>query len=127
MGRNGNSIFITARNEADKLETVSMLHALGVYCKGFLLDLSSMESIDVFLNSFDEHIDILINNAGVHLKGSPANINKNVLSDSFNVNIIGLWHLTSGLIPFLSKSDNPKIINVSSSAGAIQSIHHSPI
>lgn len=127
LGVRGNSVFITARNELDRVKTVSILNKMGVNCRGFLLDLSSMESIDAFLHSFDEDIDVLINNAGVHLKGSPSNMEKTVLMDSFGVNIIGPWYLTSKLIPKLSKSETPKIINVTSGAGAIVSQHHSPI
>ena len=127
LGARGNSIFITARNESDRLKAVAILKKIGINCRGFLLDLSSMESIDAFLQSFDEDIDILINNAGVHLKGTPSNIEKTVLMDSFGVNIMGPWYLTAKLIPKLSKSKNPKIINVTSGAGAITSQHHSPI
>ena len=127
LGERGHNIFITARNEPDKLQAVSILNDLGIQCKGFLLDLSSMESIDTFLNSFDEDIDVLINNAGVHLKGSPADIEKEILLDSFGVNIMGPWYLTSRLIPKLSKSKTPKIVNVTSGAGSIVSQHHSPI
>ncbi len=127
LGTRGNRVFITARNESDRLETVQGLSKIGINCRGFLLDLSSLESIDAFLNSFDEDLDVLINNAGVHLKGSPSNMEKAVLKDSFGVNIMGPWYLTSSLIPKLSRSENPKIINVTSGAGAIVSQHHSPI
>ena len=123
----GNRVFITARNESDRLKALEILNKIGINCRGFLLDLSSLESIDAFLHSFDEDIDVLINNAGVHLEGSPSNMEKDVLLDSFGVNIIGPWYLTSKLIPKLSKSKNPKIINVTSGAGAIESQHHSPI
>ena len=108
LGGKGNRVFITARKESDKLMTVSILNEMGINCRGFLLDLSSMESIDAFLDSFDEDIDVLINNAGVHLKGSPSDMDKAVLLDSFGVNIMGPWYLTSKLIPKLSKSKNPK-------------------
>ena len=127
LGGKGNRVFITARKESDKLKTVSILNEMGINCRGFLLDLSSMESIDAFLDSFDEDIDVLINNAGVHLKGSPSDMDKAVLLDSFGVNIMGPWYLTSKLIPKLSKSKNPKIVNVTSGAGAVVSQHHSPI
>lgn len=127
LGEKGHYVFITARNETDKLQAVAQLNDLGIQCKGFLLDLSSMESIDAFLNAFNEDIDVLINNAGVHLKGSPADIEKDTLLDSFGVNIMGPWYLTSKLIPKLSKSKTPKIVNVTSGAGSVVSQHHSPI
>jgi NAD(P)-dependent dehydrogenase (short-subunit alcohol dehydrogenase family) len=74
LGEKGHHVFITARNETDKLNATALLNDLGVLCKGFLLDLSSMESIDAFLNAFDEDIDVLINNAVVHINGKPAYI-----------------------------------------------------
>ena len=127
LGKKGNTVFITARNESDKLKTVLLLSEMGIDCKGYLLDIASMESIETFLKSFDEDIDVLVNNAGVHLKGSPATIQKDVLLSSFGTNIMGPWYLTSQLIPKLAKSNNPKIINVTSGAGSRVSQHHSPI
>lgn len=127
LGIRGNRVFVTARRASDLSSTVSALTDMGIDCKGYLLDLSSLESIDSFLQLFQESLDVLINNAGVHLKGSPSQLSKDALSNSFHVNAIGPWYLTGQLIPILGKSANPKIINVTSGAGAQKSQHHSPV
>lgn len=127
LGKKGGTVFFTARKEAAKIATLEELNKMRIQCKGYVLDLSSMESIDSFLDTFEEEIDILINNAGVHLIGSPSNIEKSDLVDAFHVNMMGPWYLTSKLMPKLSRSKNPKIINITSGAGSRVSQHHSPI
>ena len=126
LGLKGNSIFITARNSTDLSAAVSSLLEKGINCKGYILNLSSTASINSFTTNFQEELDVLINNAGVYLRGFPSQLNEASLLDSFYVNTIGPWYLTNKLIPKLSKSKTPKIINVSSGAGAMKSHHHSP-
>ncbi|MEM6343806.1 MAG: SDR family NAD(P)-dependent oxidoreductase [Bacteroidota bacterium] len=126
LGVKGHTIFITARSDKDLSGAVASLMAKGVNCSGYLLDLSSTESIDTFVEDFAEELDVLVNNAGVYLSGYPSQLSKANLLASFYVNTIGPWYLSNKLIPKLSKSQSPKIINVSSGAGAMKSQHYAP-
>ncbi len=126
LGKKGHRIFITARSDKDLSEALASLMAKGINCQGYILDLSSTDSIEALADSFEEELDVLVNNAAVYLSGYPSQLSKASLLDSFHVNTIGPWYLTNKLIPKLARSKNPKIINVSSGAGAMKSQHYSP-
>ncbi len=59
-----------------------------------------------------EKIDVLINNAGVFRPGK--NILKNELEETFMVSHLAHFYLTNELLPLLEKSQQARIINVSS-------------
>ncbi len=67
------------------------------------------------------HLDILINNAGISgivtqtaLETSAENYN-----EVFNVNVYGVVRVTQSFIELLKKSDEPRIVNVSTSVGSL--------
>ncbi|PRY90961.1 SDR family NAD(P)-dependent oxidoreductase [Mongoliibacter ruber] len=81
------------------------------------VDLASMDSIIQSIKTIQSkvsHIDVLINNAGGIFH------EKSVTEDGFELtlsaNHLGHFLLTNKLMPWLLKSPNPKVINVSSEA-----------
>jgi NAD(P)-dependent dehydrogenase (short-subunit alcohol dehydrogenase family) len=62
-------------------------------------------------------LDILVNNAAVALMSGGTERER--LQNSFDINATGPYLLTKALIPLLRKSDNPRIINISSGAGSL--------
>lgn len=84
------------------------------------LDFSSRESIEEFLsNSFIKDIDILINNAGQLTGGLLEDQPLDAIYSMFQVNLIGLIHLTRALLPSLMKRSEAMIVNNSSVSGVM--------
>ena len=84
------------------------------------LDVQSDEQIEQarkFITQTHGKLDILVNNAGVALPAGATERER--LQAAFDVNATGPYLLTKALIPLLSKSNNPRIINISSGAGSI--------
>jgi short-subunit dehydrogenase len=84
------------------------------------IDLSSKESIDKCLEALSDdtkHLDILINNAGQFVAGPLQKEDLDAVYKMFQVNIVGLIHLTSKLLPILLKRPEGKVVNNSSIAG----------
>ena len=82
------------------------------------LDLINRDSIRAFASTFSERydrLDTLINNAGV--MGPPQTITPNGLELQFDANHVGHFLLTSLLLDRLERSEDGRIINVSSLAG----------
>lgn len=93
--------------------------------KVFKLDLSVPESIEQCsenIHNFNSKIDILINNAGVLLDEGELTINTEKLRKTLEVNLIGPIYFTEKLINLINL--NGHIINISSSAGSLQNVHH---
>jgi NAD(P)-dependent dehydrogenase (short-subunit alcohol dehydrogenase family) len=116
-----NHVIIGARNEQRGLDALHKLQSLNL--KGSLsfqkLDVSSDESIfaavkDITAN-FDK-LDVLVNNAGVLV---PEPTTRAAMRETFEVNVFGPVILTDALAPLLAKSNDPRIINISSGLGSI--------
>lgn len=66
------------------------------------------------------HLDLLINNAGMGGRGkSFAATSAEELESLFRVHCAGAFNVTKALMPYLLKSSNPAIINVSSRLGSM--------
>jgi len=78
-----------------------------------VLDLTSLASIQAFIDSWNHpKLDILINNAGV------MNLPKRALTEDgfemhMGVNHLGHFALTKGLLPYLKKSSDPRVVTMS--------------
>lgn len=82
-----------------------------------IADLSSLESVDDLVTTFRQEydrLDILINNAGIFLKGREKS--EDDIEKTFATNHLGHFHLTTSLLDILEKSSPSRIINVSSAA-----------
>lgn len=62
------------------------------------------------------HIDVLINNAGMYAKG----VSADDFIESFRVNSIAPFLITSALLPKLKKSPAAKVVQITSKMGSIQ-------
>lgn len=71
------------------------------------------------INNRFNHIDVLINCAGVGTGGAVEEVSVEDLKWVYNVNIFGTVELIQETLPLLKKSDHAKIINVGSVAGEI--------
>jgi len=78
------------------------------------LDLSSTVSIDAYISQLTEPIDILINNAGINRLGSIDEISSNDFEQVIQINLLGHFHLTQGLVKGMKARRCGWIINISS-------------
>lgn len=75
--------------------------------------------ISDFLAEYDS-LDLLINNAGSASFGSNlASVDPDVVRDQINLHCVGALAVSKAALPFLIKSPNPKIINVTSRLGSV--------
>ena len=116
-----NHVIVSARNEQRGLDAVKKLQAMNL--KGTLsfqkLDVASDESIFTTVKEIEanfDKLDVLVNNAGIFVTGPTT---RDVMRESFEINVYGPVILTDALAPLLEKSNDPRIINVSSGLGSI--------
>ncbi len=82
-----------------------------------LLDLASLDSVKEFADKFKQkynRLDLLINNAGVMMP--PYSKTKDGFELQFGTNHLGHFALSLQLIELLNKTENSRIVNVSSGA-----------
>ncbi|MCA9387080.1 SDR family oxidoreductase [Candidatus Dojkabacteria bacterium] len=83
-------------------------------------DLSQAQIIPILakdLESNYDHIDVLINCAGVGIYNDLENLTEAEWDLTFNVNIKAPFFLSQKLLPLLRKSEKPIIMNIGSEAG----------
>jgi len=73
-----------------------------------------------FLN-IEDHLDVLVNNAGIIVDGDDAilEINGELFRKTLETNTIGALRVTRAFAPLLRKSKAPRVINVSSGGGQL--------
>lgn len=126
-------VFIGARDEKAGKAAAEKLRSEGARttkdpsddCIGFLkIDISKPESIRAAAEHFgtrSDRLDVLINNAGVLLDGDKEalKITPEMFENTLRTNTLGALLVSQAFVPFLKKSDAPRIVNVSSTGGQL--------
>ena len=129
LAREGFRVFLGARNAkagktaADKLNQEG---ERGDYGKiSFIeIDISKPASIQRAAEEFSkqsDRLDALINNAGILLDEDKdaLSITPEIFETTLRTNTLGALLVSQAFLPFLRKSDAPRIVNVSSSGGQL--------
>lgn len=118
----GVKTILACRNEELGLKAVSELKSKGYDCEYRNLDISDKDSVLKFTQEFAkdyEKLDILVNNAAIAFKGSDPTPFKDQANATVKPNFFGTLEVTNNLLPLLSKSAEPRIVNVASQAGRL--------
>ncbi|MDY6781679.1 MAG: SDR family NAD(P)-dependent oxidoreductase [Cyanobacteriota bacterium] len=91
------------------------------------LDVADDGSLEKAANALSEeidHLDVLINNAGIYPDGDAniLTISRELLAQTLNTNTFGAVRVTQSLLPLLEKAPQGRIINVSSGYGTLDSL-----
>jgi len=120
LARAGGEVIIAGRNHQKGEQAISSILAAipSASVRFEQVDLASLKSIVAFserLRSQRDHLDLLINNAGVM-----APPQRRETSDGFELqfgtNYLGHFALTAGLLPLLRKGKEPRVVTLSSIA-----------
>ena len=127
--REGFRVFLGARDQeagkaaADKLNQES--RRAGAEEIIFLqIDISKAESIRRAAEEFSrqsDRLDALVNNAGILLDDDKdiLSLSPEMLQTTLRTNTLGALLVAQAFVPFLRKSDHPRIVNVSSGGGQL--------
>ncbi|NER78470.1 MAG: SDR family NAD(P)-dependent oxidoreductase [Leptolyngbya sp. SIO1D8] len=91
------------------------------------LDVSDDRSIDRAINTLRQtidHLDVLINNAGIYPDSSVniLTIARESLDAAMNTNTFGVIRMVQACLPLLENSQDARVINVSSGMGALDGL-----
>lgn len=120
LARAGGDVIIAGRNPTKGAEAVRRIKERAPQASVTLeiVDLASLASIEALAKRLKEtrdHIDVLINNAGVMTPPT-----RQTTSDGFELqfgtNYLGHFALTGRLLPLLTRAKNPRVVTLSSIA-----------
>lgn len=114
----GCKVIITAR-DLDKVSELA--DKIGVSARE--LDITNDQSISRLAKDLKTEfgkIDVLINNAGSFFDQGEEPLSSDIefIKDALDTNLLGAWRMIKAFYNLLEKSDQPRIVNVSSGAGS---------
>ena len=88
------------------------------------IDVADNDSVTTAAREFsniEDHLDVLVNNAGIIVDGDNAilEISDDLFRNTLETNTLGALRVTRAFVPLLSKSKSPRVINVSSGGGQL--------
>lgn len=119
LAKKGNHIYLHGRNEEKLKKVIEEVKAesKNENVDGFVADFSILKNVEKMTKEVIDKmtvIDILINNAGIFKSNVGTTVDG--LDIRFAVNYFAPYILTKALLPLIRKSDQPRIINLSSAA-----------
>lgn len=125
LANEGHTIYLHGRQEQKLADVISEIKETtqNEDIKGFVADFSDLKAVKKMAEKVSNElpqIDVLINNAGV-FKTNVAQ-NADGLDLRMVVNYLAPYVFTNGVVPFLQKGENARVINLSSAAQSEVSI-----
>lgn len=118
LARRGHRVLATMRTPA-KGEAMAKLAAdEGLDLRVVALDVNDQESVDRAIGEAGP-IDVLVNNAGVEVKGAIEEITDALARDQFETNVFGLLRLLRAVLPQMRERNAGVIVNIGSIAGVV--------
>ncbi|KAJ8352578.1 hypothetical protein SKAU_G00240540 [Synaphobranchus kaupii] len=125
IAKRGGTVHLICRNkdraEEARREIVEQSENENVHVH--LLDMSHPRQVWEFAKSFQENhsLHVLINNAGCMV--NQRELTEDGLEKNFATNTLGMFILTAALIPALKKSNDPRVVTVSSGGMLVQKLN----
>lgn len=117
LAREGARLVLAGRRK-ERLEPVAA--EIGPEALVISGDVSQKADIHRVLDETFAHfgsIDVLLNNAGVLHIGTAEQISEDQWDETFNVNVRGVWLLSTGALPYMRRTGGGSIINMASVLG----------
>lgn len=114
----GAGIAIAARDGKTNRESAAAIRAdYGVDCQSYVCDVKDEASIVATVKAAAAHfgkIDILINSAGINIRGKIEDLSMADFNAVQQVNVTGAWVASREVVPLMKKNGYGRIINVGS-------------
>jgi NAD(P)-dependent dehydrogenase (short-subunit alcohol dehydrogenase family) len=114
----GANIVIAARDEVTNRQSEETLRSrYGIECLSTVCDVTSEESVktavDRTVDQFGK-VDILINSAGINIRGAIENLSLDEFTSVQQVNVTGSWLACRAVVPVMKQHGYGRIINMGS-------------
>jgi len=120
----GFHVFVGARNRAAGRKAADEIAKKGGKVTFLEIDIADNESVTAAAREFvktTDHLDVLVNNAGIMMDGDDAilEVRDDIFRKTIETNALGALRVTRAFAPLLTKSKAPRVINVSSGGGQL--------
>jgi len=122
LAQRGCHLALADRDQAGLAQTAALPELRGVRVSVHALDVADRDAVAALPAAvLAEHgrVDVLVNNAGVALGGSFEQVSEADFDWLMSINFQAVVRMTRGFLPLLHRSDDARIVNVSSLYGLI--------
>ncbi len=126
----GADVLLASRNEEESLAAAEEIaRDYGHKALGMRADVTSPEDVAALtqraLSEFGK-IDILINNAGINIRGPIDEVTLEDFQKVQDINVNGVWLCAKAVIPHMKKTGYGRIINLASTLGVVGLANRTP-
>lgn len=119
----GADVLLTSRNEEEVTKAANQIAAdFGHKAIGIKADVTSEADVTAMVDraiaEFGK-IDILINNAGINIRGPIDELTYDQFKQVQDINVNGLWLTTHAVVPLMKQAKYGRIINMASTLGVV--------
>jgi NAD(P)-dependent dehydrogenase (short-subunit alcohol dehydrogenase family) len=124
LASKGFHVFVGARNAKAGRKATEVVAKQGGKATFLEIDVADNDSVTAAASELAkaaDHLDVLVNNAGIIVDGDEAilEISDDLLRKTLETNTLGALRITRAFVPLLAKSKAPRVINVSSGGGQL--------
>jgi NAD(P)-dependent dehydrogenase (short-subunit alcohol dehydrogenase family) len=124
LAAKGFHVFVGARNAKagrKAAEEIAKQAGKATFLEIDVADNSSVTTAAREFSDIQDHLDVLVNNAGIIVDGDDAILetSDDLVTKTLETNTLGPLRVTRAFVPLLRKSKAPRVINVSSGGGQL--------
>jgi NAD(P)-dependent dehydrogenase (short-subunit alcohol dehydrogenase family) len=124
LAAKGFHVFVGARNAKagrKAADEIAKEHGKATFLEIDVADNDSVTTAAREFSNIEDHLDVLVNNAGIIVDGDNAvlEISDDLFRKTLETNTFGAMRVTRAFAPLLRKSRAPRVINVSSGGGQL--------
>jgi NAD(P)-dependent dehydrogenase (short-subunit alcohol dehydrogenase family) len=124
LATKGFQVFVGARNSKAGRKAAEEIAKKCGKATFLEIDVADNDSVTTAAREFsniEDHLDVLVNNAGIIVDGDSAilEISDDLFRNTLETNTLGVLRVTRAFVPLLRKSKAPRVINVSSGGGQL--------
>jgi NAD(P)-dependent dehydrogenase (short-subunit alcohol dehydrogenase family) len=124
LAAKGFHVFVGARNAKAGRKAAKEIEKKCGKATFLEIDVADNDSVTTAAREFsniEDHLDVLVNNAGIIVDGDSAilEISDDLFRNTLETNTLGVLRVTRAFAPLLRKSKSPRVINVSSGGGQL--------
>lgn len=126
----GADVLLTSRHEDEAVATAeSIANDYGHRAIGMSADVTDPDAVPQMtqraLDAFGK-VDILINNAGINIRGPIEELSVDDFKKVHDINVDGLWLCSRAVIPHMKERSSGRIINMASTLGLVGLANRTP-
>ena len=126
----GANVFLVSRTQEEADNTAaSIANDFGVKAIGHVADVTSQEATEAMaaraIEAF-EKVDILINSAGINIRGAIDEVTPEQFREVQEINVTGTWLANRAIVPHMKELGYGRIINLSSTLGLVGLANRTP-